>query len=77
MEEYSYFITDVFGRSVMVSYEEFKSFFDVFEHTYPDFFCETHLNPLISHYEHKNYYYIHDGKIYCSVIRDIDFVPFS
>lgn len=75
MEEYSYFISDIFGNLVMVDYRQFKEFFNIFEHTFPDFYCDTHLNKVVPHYEHKNYY--HDGKVYCCVIRDLDFIPFS
>ena len=70
MEEYSYFIADIFGNLAMVSKKEFDSFFDVFESTYPDYFCNTHIDSVISHYQHKHYY--HDGKIYCSILRDLN-----
>lgn len=75
MEEYSYFIADIFGNMIMVDYKQFKQFLDILDHTYPDYFCETHTDKIIPHYEHRNYY--HDGKLYCSILRDLEFIPFS
>lgn len=72
MDEYSYFIADIFGNMTYVDKKSFDKFFEVFDATYPDYFCEIHIDKIIPHFEHRNYY--HDGKVYCSILHDLNLV---